>query len=149
MGDDAKPTAGAQQLAPQMYKATTDNITFSKRQQWAITNYTALVYAGLVGLAKSFGDVSQCERTILTILAVFTCLGAWGLLGKIQYDMGQDRIRLDTIHKELLTGEDRRIILGSKGYPMRPWLRGIEFLAALIGVVGLGAALVVWWLWRS
>ena len=42
------------QLAPQIYKATTDNITFCKRQQWTITNYTALVYAGLVGLSKSF-----------------------------------------------------------------------------------------------
>jgi hypothetical protein len=83
------------QLAPQMYKATTDNVTFSKRQQWAITNYTVLVYAGLVGLAKSLtGGASTCERIIVTTLAVVKGLCAAGLLWRIQRDMGNFEIDL-------------------------------------------------------
>jgi hypothetical protein len=136
------------QLAPQMYKATTDNITFSKRQQWAITNYTVLVYAGLVGLAKTFtGGASTCERIIITIFAVGTGLCAALLLRTIQRDMGKVRNRLESIHNNFLSERERQL-MHIEPYGDKPWERGVWFYRALLGVVVLGAPLVIWSLWR-
>ena len=146
MSDDTKPTLA--QLAPQIYKATTDNITFSKKQQWAITNYTVLVYAALVGLAKSFGGGNVCERVLMTFAAVLTVSVATVLLVIIQRDLGKFRARLGSIQENFLNEPDRQV-MHIEPYGNRPWQRGVMFVGALIGVVALGFLLVVWSLWRS
>ena len=142
---DTNPTLA--QLAPQMYKALTDVITFSKRQQWAITNYTVLAYAGLVGLAKSFDVTSTCEQAIMTGLALLAGSGSIALLGKIQCDIGGYREQLEGIHSKFLT-EDQFQAMGIEHYEPPYWRRGVDFVAALMVVVAIGGVLAVWSLWR-
>ena len=44
-------------MSPQIaniHKSIYDALNFSKKQQWAITNYVVLVYGAIFGLSKSF-----------------------------------------------------------------------------------------------
>ena len=47
-----------------IHKATLENIGFAKKQQWQITNYTALIYVGLFGLTKVSALQSQQSRKL-------------------------------------------------------------------------------------
>ena len=46
-----------------IYKAMLDQLNFLKKQQWTITNYLVLIYAGCSGSPKTFqrpGQKSAC-----------------------------------------------------------------------------------------
>ena len=106
-----------------------------------------LVYAGLFGLAKSFGGGNPCERMLMTIAAVLTFLCATALLVTIQHDLGRSRARLESIHNNFQSERERHL-MHIESYGKHPWKRGVWFVVALIGVVALGALLVIWSLWR-
>jgi hypothetical protein len=42
-------------LIVNQHKAQIDLIEFSKKRQWAVTNYSVLIYVAIFGLAHSFG----------------------------------------------------------------------------------------------
>ena len=56
MADKEPATHTHVQLVANIYKSITVNIIFSKRQQWAITNYTILIYGAIFGLNRSLPD---------------------------------------------------------------------------------------------
>jgi len=51
----ADESAAINPLIANVQKALIDLIDFTKKRQWAITNYSVLVYAGIFGVAHSFG----------------------------------------------------------------------------------------------
>jgi|tagenome__1003787_1003787.scaffolds.fasta_scaffold20448045_2 hypothetical protein len=133
-------------LVANIYKAITENITFSKRQQWAITNYTVLVYGALFALGRGFaGTPAVWERASLAALAALTAVYSVYLLWTIQSDMGRHRARLESIANEWFDADERRV-MGIILYENPPSARGRDFLFALIGVVTIGGAIVIYWL---
>ena len=44
------------------HKALIDLIEFTKKRQWAITNYSVLIYAGIFAVAYNFDQKSDLER---------------------------------------------------------------------------------------
>lgn len=136
-------------MTPQVaniYKATSENITFSKKQQWTITNYTVLIYAALFGLGRGMQAMTKCESIALTALAVATFICSTWLLIQIQRDMGRYRVRLEKMHGEWLN-EYERNVMDIRPY-VSPTLRGVWFLVALIGVSAIGAIISTYSLWR-
>lgn len=142
----AEPSPEMTPQVANVHKATLDNITFSKKQQWAITNYTVLIYAGLFGLGKSLGPIGSCERAIFVILAALTFVCSALLIIQIQRDTGRYRVRLQKIHDHWLTEEEKRI-MDIEPYA-NPVLRGVWFLVALIVVSAMGAGIVIYSLLR-
>jgi hypothetical protein len=54
-----------------LYQETVRELEFFKRQQWIVTNYALLLYAGIVGLERLLADgPTRAERIVLTIAAV-------------------------------------------------------------------------------
>ena len=130
-------------LIVNIQKTLIELIEFTKRRQWAITNYTVLIYVGIFGVAHSFGTTIRTgEKVALTLLALL----AWGcaiwLLIQIQGDAGRYRARLEVVHNKWLSEEEREVA-GIKPY-VNPALRGVQFLAALVGVVTIGAGIVIY-----
>ena len=70
------------------------------------------------------------------------------LLGQIQRDMGKYRKRLQDIHVAFINEPDKRTA-GVEDYGPCPALRGWQFLLALIGVVTVGAAIVIYSIFRQ
>jgi len=132
--------------AANVHKALFDVIQFSKRQQWAITNYVVLVYGAIFGLSKALDSISKTEKWGLAVLTGIALVGAAWMLVQIQRDMGRARTRLELVSKEWLS-DDERDALGIKEYGT-PWRRGISFLTALISVATFGAFLVIYSLLR-
>jgi hypothetical protein len=128
-------------------------IQFAKKQQWAITNYVILVYAAIFALSRWMNNpnttpqFSTNERWGLSILIGIAWVYATGLLVQIQWDLRGYRKQLEAFHNQTISKEDRaRYEL--KPYEF-PFFRGGWFLAALLGVVLIGAGLVIYTLWRA
>ena len=123
-----------------------DILEFSKKQQWAITNYSVLVYAAIFAIVHTVAAkaaINPVEKCVASFLVLLTWLCALGLLFKIQLDMGNYRKRLQDIHFKFI-GETDRTIAGVDDYGPCPALRGWQFLLALLGVVTVGAAIVIY-----
>jgi hypothetical protein len=137
-------------MSPQIaniHKSIYDAINFSKKQQWAITNYVILVYGAIFGLSKYFGNPTPCEKILLSLLALIAGAYAVLLLIFIQKDLGTYREQLERVHNHWLTKEEYNALKLTPYH--NPALRGASFLAALIGVVTIGFLLLFYSLWRT
>jgi hypothetical protein len=143
----SKPQPPMSPQVANIHKSIYDAINLSKRQQWAITNYVVLVYAAIFGLSKYFGNsTTPVEKAALSLLGFVGWVYAVILLILIQMDLGKYREQLENIHNHWLTEEEREKL---ELIPYRnPVLRGVAFLAALIGVVTIGFELLAYSLWR-
>ena len=127
-----------------------DELRSMKQQQWAITNYGALILAAIYGVKLSGVPHSQ---TYLRIAAWVVAVVGSLLLLRIQSNMARTRYRLDDMHNKFFisneledigwTNEERRRL------QYRPWrrklayrCRGLEFTGPLILVLLAGAVLV-------
>ena len=119
----------------------------SKKQQWTITNYVILVYAAIFGLSRALKPLGIMERRVFGVLVAVAGVYAIGLLVQIQWDLKRYRKQLEAFHTQTISKEDR------ERYQLRPYkypfFRGGWFLGALLGVVLIGAGLVIYSLWRS
>jgi hypothetical protein len=136
-------------LPPQLanvQNALYSTIQFSKKQQWAITNYVILVYAAIFGLSRWLNPLTIIERWIFGVLIAIAGLYAIFLLIQIQGDLGTYREQLEAFHTHTISVDDR------ERYQLRPYrnpvLRGGWFLLALTGVVVIGGGLVIYSLLR-
>ncbi|SRR5581483_4047507 len=139
-------------IAEAAYKASLDQLRFMKQQQWVITNYVVLVLASIFAIGRALsGNTTQplvnLERVLGTILSVVTFAYGFFLLIEIQRDIGKERTRHDKIVCTYVDEADRKN-LGLEPYPC-PFLRGILFLIALIGVSLVAMGVAIYSLWRS
>jgi hypothetical protein len=133
---------GTPPLSPQgliLFKQMLDDVNFIKRQQWATTNYAALLYAAIVW----FGQHTT-PRAIwaLSTLAIVEAIIAILLLFKFQYDLGKLRKRIATVTNDCFIGKEKA------SFEIKPqdkdrFTRGGLILAALILVCVFGAVLVL------
>jgi hypothetical protein len=115
----------------------------SKKQQWTITNYVILVYAAIFGLSQALKPLGIIERRMFGALVAVAGVYAIGLLVQIQWDLRRYRKQLEAFHTQTISKEDRERYLRPRKY------RGGWFLGALLGVVLIGAGLVIYSLRRS
>jgi hypothetical protein len=85
-------------IASSIHKKLFDDIEFSKRQQWAVTNYVLLVYAAMFCLNGHFQAHATCLNIILSVLAFVAGGYAAFLLVKMQLDMARYRRKLVSAH---------------------------------------------------
>ncbi|WP_166258597.1 hypothetical protein [Marinobacter salicampi] len=65
-----------------LYDFTGSRIAEFKAQQWAITNYGAVIYASIVSSKKLIGDISTIEIAFLNLLAfIVMVIGIWLIKG--------------------------------------------------------------------
>jgi hypothetical protein len=130
------------QLTPHaltLYKQMLGDLNFIKRQQWATTNYAALLYVAMVWFGQRSGPIAICP---LSTLAILTALVAIGLLFKFQHDLGKLRERIATVSKYCFAGKEKEIF-DIKDQDEDRFTRGGLILAALISVCVVGAVLVL------
>jgi hypothetical protein len=146
MSDETPAPPMSPQIA-NIHKSIYDAINFSKKQQWAITNYVILVYGAIFGLSNYFKAPTPIEKIGLSLLVLFAGAYAILLLIFIQKDLGTYREQLESIHGHWLTKEEYEKLELTPYH--NPALRGVSFLAALIGVVTIGFLLLTYSLWRA
>jgi hypothetical protein len=141
---NSESAASAPQLSPQglaLYKQMLDDIIFIKRQQWATTNYAALLYAAMIWFKH---NIAIAPRAVcaLSAFAVVTALVAIALLIRFQYDLGKLRERVATANNYWFVGKEKRSF-DIKDKDEDPFVRGWHILIPLILVCIGGAALVI------
>lgn len=105
-----------------LYEFTGTRIAEFKSQQWAITNYGALIYAAIVSSKALFKDISNWEITLLNIAAFLVCgVGIW-LIRTFAESIAERQKCLSSIRAEF--GEDfQRVWCGGsnlQGNSIRP-----------------------------
>ena len=83
-----------------LYQVTTQDLAFFKTQQWSITNYTFLIYAGLVGLDQLLKG-SGTTSVVLAVVALFAAASAIYLLWRLEISIKGRRARLTFIRGKL------------------------------------------------
>jgi hypothetical protein len=126
-----------------VFKELFDEVKLMKRQQWIMTNYCVLILAAIY--------VQQLPYA--SPLAVITAIVGSGLLLKMQSHLARSRIRLDKVHKTYfdedqlkaigLTDKEIKVVRDEKRHYLAQYLRGWEFLIVLIGVLWVGAFIVI------
>jgi len=118
-----------------------------KKQQWTITKYVILVYAAIFGLSQALKFLGITERWVFGVLVAVVGGYAILLLIQIQKDLERYREQLEAFHTQTINNKDW------ERYQLRPYEtpfgRGGWFLGALLGVVLIGAGLVIYSSWRS
>ncbi len=126
------------------YKGAIDNIIFLKRQQWIITNYALVVYAGVVTISRG---VTPNEKWALTIIAAIGWLyGTWCLI-HTQRTMTKLRNSMYEIYQTYFTAEQRKKFSLWKEVPTFNYTP--EFIYGLVVAHVIAFALAVFAIWRG
>ncbi len=123
-------------IAINIHRRLFDDIEFSKRRQWVITNYVVLVYAGIFYLAGHFQEHPTFAKITLTLLALVVGGYAAWLLWSIQKDMGRYRTKLEIAHKAWLTDKEKALLEPFQ-YPFPTWRHVLYFLSACLASISL------------
>jgi hypothetical protein len=112
-----------------LYKGAIDNLIFLKRQQWILTNYSLVVYAIMVALAR---NATSVEKTILVFVVL--CAYSYSIACMVHIQNTQKRLRsnLSHIYQVHFTPEEREFY---KLWPAPP-----GFWHTPLFIVGLIAA---------
>lgn len=126
-----------------LYQVTTQDLTFFKSQQWALTNYGLLALAAIVGVRQlSQVKITPCVATLLCAVAVFlTVLTAWLLL-RLHGSIEERRGRLERIYARF--SDEFRTARGMKR-SVSAW----EIVLPLFGLLALALWLTVWLLFAG
>jgi hypothetical protein len=126
------------------YKDVVDNIRFAKQQQWRVTNYVSLVYAALFALNLQLDDPTWFEMTGLTFLtAAAMILGAYVLWSLMNW-LRRLEERLNAIYRTYFSKEEQKNLSIN---PDRPRTRHDLVSVTFIGIIILGAAAVLYFIW--
>lgn len=117
-----------------LYTVSCSDIEFFKRQQVAVTNYTALIYVALITLETQIPSHSP-PSGVLIALIVIVAVGATALLCTLQADISARRTRLKRCRNRL--GEEFK-----KAWDVRK--PQDIFSGMLYFVVAVGAALAAY-----
>jgi hypothetical protein len=123
-----------------LYQVSTADLEYFKRQQWNVTNYALLLYAGMVGIVTLLGkSVTQGERVLLCSAATVTAVAAFYILWVLNNSIEVRRERLEAVRGELSQGFREAWSIADKPE------EALSVYRLLWMVVATGAA-VVWWL---
>ncbi|MBI2584661.1 MAG: hypothetical protein HYW28_02115 [Rhodospirillales bacterium] len=144
-----KESKTASNMPPQvvaLYQAKTDQLTFLKKQQWAITNYLLLLIAAIFGVDQALRFVCL-EKVVLTGFIPTACVLELLLLFKINNDIKDARNSIQKITIKWFSAAQRKQYGLPERYEPQPSERFV--LGLLIGVSIAGTLLVLWSFWRA
>lgn len=134
----------SRQLSPQalaLYQRMLEDATFIKRQQWATTNYAALIYAAIVWLARNWPVPSAAARVLIIFsiatAAIGSCLLIW-----FQKELYELRKRIAAASNYAF-GLNEKTGLEIRTPDPDPFWRGWPILGSLIIVCIAGMLLAV------
>lgn len=136
---------GSLGLSPQgqtMYELMLKDTAFIKRQQWAVTNYAALIYAAIIWIAHNLRHMSQALSCVLMSFAIITAVVSIGILVWFQFDLSNLRIRIAHANDSLFS-DDEKAALSLRYSEPDPFTRGWHILAALVLVCAAGGLLAI------
>jgi len=85
-----------------LYQISVNDLTYFKTQQWSVTNYTLLLYAGVVGVAQMLKPgLSVADRYVLVVLTVIVAAAVLGILTKLQKSVNVRQLRLDAVRTKM------------------------------------------------
>jgi DNA integrity scanning protein DisA with diadenylate cyclase activity len=123
-----------------VYKALHEQISFLKKQQWTITNYLVLLYAAVFAVKREISPQLDMMWFLRIVTAIGALYGLWILMA-IQFDLMRARERLDRTDKAIFSRtEFTQLNLKNEHHP---FFQGLSFTIALVGVVVVGAVLVI------
>jgi hypothetical protein len=94
-----------------IYQNTVSNLSAIKKQQWIITNYAVVLFAGVGSLVHSLNiKPSPCSLWLLRGLIILGILGTWYFLIKMQCDSRRERETLNRAIAEYFSHEERNIL---------------------------------------
>lgn len=123
-----------------LYQVSTSDLEYFKRQQWNVTNYALLLYAGMVGIVTLLGkSVTGTERLLLCSAATVTAVAAFYILWVLNNSIEVRRERLEAVRGQLSQGfRDAWSVVDKPE-------EALSVYRLLWMVVATGAT-VVWWL---
>jgi hypothetical protein len=122
-----------------LYQVTVSDLSYFKAQQWSVTNYALLIFAGLVGITQLLKPLTaSCERLFLGALAVAGMLAALVILAKLQKSISVRQSRLVTARNNFSESFKQAWAAEVKG---PEYFHSIYFLYATILISGI---LTVW-----
>lgn len=84
-----------------LYQLTVSDLTYFKTQQWSVTNYSMLLFAGLVGIAQLLKpNLTAGDRTLLVTVVVFVLIAVLVVLYKLQASVLVRQARLDAVRQQ-------------------------------------------------
>jgi|SRR5262252_6143875 len=131
-----------------LFEAIFDHINLVKKQQWTITNYAALILAAIFLFAKELDDLSHKEKVVLSLMSLAVSGFGTLMLIWVQTDLSEARTRLDVAIEGLFKKQKERNLLGIEK-ENEAFSRGLEFTFPMLVVIWVGAAMVIYYLWRS
>lgn len=122
-----------------LYQVTVSDLSYFKSQQWSVTNYALLIFAGLVGIAHLIKPLpAPCERWFLAALAIAAMVVALVILAKLQKSISVRQSRLVVARDNFSSSFKQAWAAEAKG---PEYVHSIYFLYA---TVFIGGVLAVW-----
>ncbi len=122
-----------------LFQVTTADLAYFKTQQWAITYYSFLVDAALIGVAQLLRPtISGLERFALACLALLGALAAMVILAKLEKSISVRRSRLDEARSHFGSAFQRAWAAEHKGDEY------VHSIYVLYGGVVLTSLLTMW-----
>jgi hypothetical protein len=137
-------------LSPQAlayYKRMLEDTVFIKRQQWAVTNYAALIYAAIIWFAHNW-SFTPTIAWVLYGFSIATAVIGTVLLIWFQVDLCDLRKRLASASSYSFRGAEKTAF-NIKDKDDHPFGRGWHILTSLIIVCIAGAILAVFAVYYS
>lgn len=127
-----------------LYQITVSDLSYFKTQQWSVTNYALLLFAGVVGTAQLLKPgLEASDRAILVGATLAAGLSALFVLSKLQKSVQVRQSRLDTVRGQFTEAFHFAWAAEDKG---KERFHAIHLLRVAVIV---GAILVTWLIgWR-
>jgi cellobiose-specific phosphotransferase system component IIC len=120
------------------YRDAVDNIIFLKRQQWAATNYTLIIYAAIFIISAQYFSRTDFARNTLGIVAIVTFFIHWYMMLLFQSAIEKFRSRLYWIYRTYFNGEEQNRLdlpVGPEPFWVQWQVAGGLVLVSFIGLV--------------
>jgi hypothetical protein len=135
-----------------LYSTAVAEIAGFKQQQWHVTNYGLLLYAGISSAPKLLGgSIGLLEQVILSTAALAVLIAGWILIGMFDESIRVRRERLTHIRSNYFSEEFRESWRAGKSKESMPDLptEKVSLLPLFRGVFAVGFAASLWFLLRS
>jgi|SRR5579862_2298047 len=135
---------GSPHVSPQgliLYKQMLDDTAFIKRQQWATTNYAALIYGAIIWLKDHIASDAMLLCIFSDVIVIVGIISI-GLLFWFQWDLGLLRKRIESANNYCFDSTERAAFVISEK-DQHPFGRGWHILVSLIAVCFVGACLTL------
>ncbi len=84
-----------------LYQLTVGDLTYFKTQQWSVSNYSMLLFAGLVGVTQLLKPSPTLgDRALLVTAVALVLIAAFVVIYKLQASIVIRQARLDAVRRQ-------------------------------------------------